>query len=105
MVKVRIKVTQEDIDKGVQSLSDGCPVALALNRVGLRANVDRYAVTLTHKGSRCSGYNKVKSTDRVSHFVSNFDDYGRSTVKPFSFLLLFKGGSETNFTINPDCII
>jgi hypothetical protein len=77
-----INVTQEDIDKGVRRISDCCPVALSLFRLGytgITVEHDEVFLTTEHDDY------VFALPDTVAEFIRDFDR--RDEVSPFSFEL------------------
>ena len=74
-----IKVTREDISKGMPLESDACPISLAIKRTMKvkRVDVSAYEITV--------GSTKMSIPRSAKRFMLDFDD-GRP-VKPFSFQL------------------
>ena len=81
MEKIRIRVTSKDIELGVQSKSDSCPIARAIKRkkLGTKIAVGIGDIYIDAK------IKKVSNPERVFRFVNDFD-FG-SPVEPFSFTL------------------
>ena len=81
--KIRITVTQEDIDKGVPCNSVRCPIAKAVDRkFGLNllgASVGSRIITCFHNGK----HRKFQMSKSGMKFVQRFDD--RKIVEPFTF--------------------
>lgn len=95
-MKVTVKVTQKDIDKGCAFEANNCPIALALQRAlgwrhklfGRSVRVTRRVATITNPRKWESLY-EAALPHEASTFVYNFDHkYG--SVKPFTFELTFE---------------
>ncbi len=76
MKTVKVKVTHDNIEKG-NSNPDGCPVALALNRV-TRRKVTAGIVWICFANGQY-----VETPQVVRDFIKNYDRH--RLVKPFSF--------------------
>ena len=91
MARIRVTVTQEDIDNGKQNNTMACPVALALRRVkGFeRAAVASriWAPAQPCGRSYCYVYRHYPVPIRVTSFITAFDHYGAAAVKPSTFYL------------------
>ena len=77
--KIRVNVTQRDIERGEKGSTRGCPVALALHRhKGLEdASVARSGVSV--------GDWWTSPPSCVQEFVERLDRFGPEAVAPFSF--------------------
>lgn len=93
---VTIRVTQDDIDRGVPCGASSCPVALALLKIvapNVGVAVDAYHIGLWCTPSHGDPFSPVRTPDVVVPFVRAFDtavsdtDYYREVVRPFSFQL------------------
>lgn len=79
-MKIKVEVTQEDINNGVRQDSEKCPIACALKRLVKNPEVEdaiefdlneiRYIAYLTHEAAT---------------FINHFDERGLIAVAPFSF--------------------
>lgn len=79
-MKIKVEVTQEDINNGVRQDADNCPIACALKRLVKNPQVEddiefdlneiRYVAQLTAE---------------ASVFISKFDEGDLINVLPFSF--------------------
>lgn len=80
-MKIKIDVTQEDIDKGEQGTPNACPIALACVRAGYtNPDVDGLCISITAPdGGRVHAVTPKVAT----LFVEYFD--GGLEVEPFSF--------------------
>jgi hypothetical protein len=77
---MRIEVTQEDIDSGVQADCAHCPVAKAIKRTIQRRDVyveEKYCFV---------GDCRIELPNKVSDFIFDFDNR-RRRVAPFAFEL------------------
>ena len=78
---MKIEVTQQDIDKGLNNNCFSCPIALAVKRKIDTGNVlvycDRISVMST-----ISSYD-YKLPKKAQTFIKRFDD--RKPVEPFTF--------------------
>lgn len=72
-----IQVTRADIKRGYINSTTGCPVALALERAGIK-NVWVSCYYL-------NGEDTIRTPSKVQRFMDRFDD--EKPVNPFSFLL------------------
>lgn len=81
-MKKLIKVTQEDIENGLQNMTLYCPVAVALKRHNPKFNyyVSNKSVKIENS------YIRFKPLPRsAQRFISNFDK--NKKVKPFNFFI------------------
>ena len=76
--RIKVDVTQEDIDHGVQSDCRKCPVARAISRA-LGFQVEAYSTI----GIWLSDSDKVPTPAIASAFIRQFDEF--KPVSPFSF--------------------
>lgn len=77
---IRVEVTQDDINKGVQDNCTKCPVALALSRAfGIPVTVEATFATVNGK--------EIPIPYEVYEFIWKFDGVGKDGVKPFIFFL------------------
>jgi len=83
MKKVKIKVTQDHIDKGKESSCLKCPITLALN-IQLPKKRKWFVTSDAAHSTKGSEYKLPRSAQR---FIEKFDAYGRVVVKPFNFYL------------------
>jgi hypothetical protein len=82
-VKLKIEVTQEDIDKGKRDDCTSCPIALAAIRTGATsAFVDSDSIHIVAENERGLFF---KLPLKAQQFIHDFD-YSRP-VSPFSFVL------------------
>lgn len=83
---IRVTVSKEDIKAGKRRHLTGCPVALALQKIGFsKASVGREQVTM--------GDYYALLPRSVKSFIYNFDE--KLPVKPFRFQLTTRLGSRT----------
>jgi hypothetical protein len=80
---MKIKVTQEHIDKGIRSDANKCPLALAICDEGTKPTVGLAYVYLWHEGTH-TGKN-VRLPHEALMFRRAFD--ARRPVEPFEFEL------------------
>lgn len=66
-VKMRVEVTQADIDKGIKRFAGGCAISLALRRLGFTATV---GTDSCHLGTRGAW---IRMPEKACEFVSLFD--------------------------------
>lgn len=78
--KVRVVVTQRDINLGTRGNCERCPIARALRRQGFLLAVWRSWLDDVETGHRVT--NLPLKACRAIHM---FDNYGRSSVQPFQF--------------------
>jgi hypothetical protein len=88
MNRVRIQVTQEDIDGALRFLAEGqrgfrsanCPIARAVKR-----RLPEYANTLAvgPETVTLGGLKRLKLSQRAQQFLNDFD--GEKPVRPFTF--------------------
>lgn len=91
---IRVEVTQDDINRGQQTVCRACPVALALNRAlsealgyPVETSVQRYSGAVWTPEEKFLG--RMRFPRSVEKFVVSFDD--EKKVEPFEF------------NINPTC--
>ena len=95
VAKVTFNVTQEDIDTGRYMNPNHCPVAKAIKRKYPNGNV---TVILTEASVYIpqpikfklfrvgkAKFIRINLPKKVKAFITNFDSYGSSDLKPFSF--------------------
>ena len=92
MARIRITVTQEDIDNGIRGSSYHCPIALAAHRV----KGFEHAI-LGRNWARWSGHRDAYELHNdelflpvsasVSTFIRSFDFMGPTAVKPSTFYI------------------
>jgi len=82
MARIRVTVTQEDIDNGKQNNTMACPVALALRRV---KGFERAAVANRIWMPALPPRTQYPVPIRVTSFITAFDYYGAAAVKPSTF--------------------
>ena len=82
---MKIKVTQEDIDKGIRHSPGSCPVARAINRQSEKdnASVGLSCIYFYNIG----GFSETPTPLDAALFINKFDQ--RQPVKPFEFELEF----------------
>lgn len=99
-----IRVLKKDIDKGIQLSATRCPIARAVARYIAATKSLRKAFLLSpcvcpeyveFFGRRGAPFRRVPLPAVVKSFVSSFDSYGFSEVRPFSFLLEIPRASST----------
>lgn len=91
-MKLRVKVTAQDIDKGEPDYESQCPVALALERAGVLLPQVNHA-TIRGRWPRHDGVNgpeydyfTVPTPAKVAAFVGSLDPMDRhGPPKPFTF--------------------
>jgi hypothetical protein len=89
MNRVKIRVTQDDIDKGIQSNCVECPVARALNRAGIKGLVASSFVSVVSVNDGPAGF-FAELPRSANRFIERFDNYRE--VKPFNFFLNMPDG-------------
>lgn len=84
---MKIEVTQDDIDEGIPSNRNKCPVSLAVNRVILKSYHTGSGpcdiLIFSQKDNLLDIQASFKTPPRVADFIHRFD--GRYCVKPFEF--------------------
>lgn len=87
MPKITVEVTQQDISKGIERSSCGCPIALALLRSapGYSFDVGSIAVYIGYSGRRISYSRGAVLPKKAKDFILKFDSNIR--VEPFKFEL------------------
>lgn len=91
-MRIKIEVTQDNIDNGVCGSSHCCPVSMAIaDATGRVASVGRESITTWENiEARCSGQHPTRKIHHVpvsvSRFVSVFDN-DNADPKPFAFYL------------------
>src|SRR6266446_6867312 len=84
--QMRIRVTQRDIDEGVQSNCFHCPVARAVKRVFKATEVwVREIIIVTKAGAQRTYVTPTAAVDFTERFDSAMPEFG--SPKPFSFTL------------------
>jgi hypothetical protein len=89
-MRIKLEVTQQDIDRGKRGECDKCAVALALSRQlpQYEPSVGNLSgITLYDKESRLPIY-ECDNTKKIQEFISKFD--AGEPVKPDTFSLFFK---------------
>ncbi len=83
--RIRIEVTQEDIDTGIAGSPSSCPIAVSMRRVGLWHPLVQISLVYATPapGQRCL----FRLPKRAQAFVRRFDA-GRGPAKPFGFFLV-----------------
>jgi len=84
-VKLNIKVTQDHIDNGRQSMCNFCPVALAIEerlKDGVTVSVNCLGVGFSICGAP---HTQFPLPDIAREFVREFDCAGRHSVIPIQF--------------------
>lgn len=84
-MRIKIEVTQEDINYGIKGICDSCPVARAIKR-----KVKDHGVSVGSNYIRVWG-KEIQTLKKVSEFIRKFDT--AKTVKPFSFCINLKEGT------------
>ena len=79
-MKLKVEVTQEDIDNGVQQHSEKCPIACALKRLVKNPEVSE-EIEFDQDETRFV----ADLPSDASSFIHLFDEEGSIAVKPFSF--------------------
>jgi hypothetical protein len=85
-MRYTVSVTQDDIERGEQSLCRYCPVALGLRRA-VPGAVQTFASDRRLKVMRQDGAWSctIRTPPEVAAWINRFDSDGRSAVVPFSF--------------------
>ena len=76
---MKIKVTQECIDKGRRYETRRCPIAIAIRKATSTVGWEVYRSVIYHKGQ------STFTTSRVKSFINKFDLYGKKGVLPCEF--------------------
>jgi len=79
---IEVNVRKSHIDNGIESESDGCPVALALKAMRFTPFVETSFITASRRGKN---FRVSQLPIRVAKFIENFDS--GLLVKPFKFKL------------------
>ena len=84
---MKVRVTQLHINLGCKGLSGHCPIALALAPIARTRGYSQVHANLTNLNFWSGDQIKhlIPTPKRVHQFISQFDTYGRSYVKPFTF--------------------
>lgn len=90
MVKLRVNVTQDDIDKGCRKRRSKCPIARAVNRVVHEATGNTkfgamVGYTAILVGDAEGEIIRVAADRRIQQFIFYFDN--EMPVKPFNFTI------------------
>lgn len=92
---MKIKVTREDIDRGIRSSKCYCPIALAVNReTGFETKVGRNSVSFWSPTTMDTGYlSTAVLPDKAVAFISEFDSSFLDTnlLDEFEFDLVVPG--------------
>ena len=102
-MRVKIEITQEDINRGISRNPETCPVARALKRVckrGCSMSVGGKDFSITDNADCVV---EVVTSVAVRRFIDKFDNPAtRNKCKPFSFTLdMLKADAEK--LIKPSC--
>ncbi len=93
MSRIKISVTQEDIDCGKRNQPEACPIALAIFRVtGKRWSIDGTVANGVLGRDRLGP--ALKMPARATTFIIAFDSRGPGAVRPFSFKLEIPSDSD-----------
>jgi hypothetical protein len=80
---MKVRVTRQDIRKGVKESQDSCPVARAIKRIThKKVYVDPDSIIVYYRRDQSTFYD---TTSEVTDFIELFDDGGK--VSPFTFEL------------------
>lgn len=79
--KVRVVVTQRDINNGTRCSGKFCPIGLAVRRQGFEFQAGPYYLC-GRFGDRILD---IPLPSQARQFISDFDVDGRHAVKPFQF--------------------
>lgn len=79
---MKIKVTQEDIEKGERTNACRCPISRALTRMGFNNSVATHHLNIFPKGRIMK---TIILPKEAKEFIRKFDNY--MAVKPFEFEL------------------
>ena len=87
MITIKINVTQEDIDKGIQGSCVNCPTGLALQRTFPSSNYIHVDTVDIEYGinPESDEFKSVETPQEVIDFIDDFDN--GKPVKPFFFEL------------------
>ncbi len=86
-MRLRIKVTKNDIMRGTREDALSCPIARACKRLGYAPDVTEEEIEITCKET---GRKYLAETpDVASDFINNFDDSNnlKRVFKPFEFTI------------------
>jgi hypothetical protein len=82
--KIRINVTQDDIDNGQSNDSKRCPITRAMRRAGfLRVDADTDLLWFHYKGIEHS----VVTPKAAKDFITHFDSIRGGPAKPVRFTI------------------
>ena len=85
---VSIRVKKEHIDSGEMMSCNTCPVALAITSVlGSHCTCAVNAIDVYIVDGKSWDSVFVKLPKSACNFIDKFDDFGKTSVKPFSFKL------------------
>jgi hypothetical protein len=86
MKRLKVTVTQEDIDEGERGECSRCPIALAIKRVfsNTFVSVNGADARVEEVDGRRRWYSLSKS---AREFIASFDSDGKIAVKPATFVL------------------
>jgi len=85
MKSIRIVVTQKDIDNGIRSRKESCPIAQSLKRRGFNLPYVSGASIVVGGGGQVAL--RFDHNDKTREFMRHFDLQGRVGVKPTIFNL------------------
>ena len=89
-MKLKVTVTQEDIDKGCRSSQTACPVARAIRALfkgDMRISVSTQSFFIEPRGKEKMDWHFLPP--HVTRWIIHFDtyDHAKQQPKPFSFTL------------------
>lgn len=82
-MKIKLCITQEDIDQGIKCSCGACPVALASCR---RFKLPRYSVEV-YLGKIWVANTRIELPENLIDFYCDFDARVRSKIKPTSGII------------------
>lgn len=87
-MKIKVNVTQKDIDTGLRDNCKDCPIAKAISRTkfGKEHSVDVRKGYISYFKIGVTGLNQHRNLpEKAYNFILRFDGHG--TVKPFKFTM------------------
>lgn len=87
MTKIRVTVTQDDIDNGKPRNAFSCPITIAVNRKLSVTSSSVSSSTFTYYDKENDRYIRYCMSKRASKFIRQFDS-GKA-VKPFIFYAFY----------------
>ncbi len=86
-MRLRIKVTKDDIMRGLRESALSCPIARACKRLGYEPDITDETIKITCKKTRREYI--AETPTRAANFITNFDapNNSKRVFKPFQFTI------------------